>query len=143
MEKTKQNLADFDNILYRQTAVGNTNGVASISGDKILPQGVGGASMLNGMTQVPMVMLDDDIREPITFLKMDIEGSELEAMKGAEQHIRKDKPKLAVCSDHNNHHIYEIPRLMKEYNPQYKLYMRYNGPAHQPWISEYITFAIP
>lgn len=142
MEKMKKNLADFDNIVYRQAAVGNTNGVVDIFGDKIMPQG-SGAFMPHEAVQVPMVRLDDDIREPITFLKMDIEGSELEAMKGAEQHIRKDKPKLAVCAYHNNRHIYEIPRLMKEYNPQYKLYMRYNGPAWQPWISEYVIFAIP
>lgn len=142
MEKIKHNLAGFDNIVYRQAAVGNTNDAVDIFGDKIMPQ-ANEVFMTDHATEVPMVRLDDDIKEPVTFLKMDIEGSELEAMKGAEQHIRKDKPKLAVCSYHNNHHIYEIPRLMKEYNPQYKLYMRYNGPADQPWISEYVTFAIP
>ena len=90
-----------------------------------------------------MVKLDDDITEPVTFIKMDIEGSEIEAMKGAQRHIREDKPKLAVCSYHNNHHIYEIPKLMKEYNPQYKLYMRYNGPKDHVLTSEFVTFAIP
>lgn len=147
MEIMKQRLADFDHIVYRQVAVGSMAGTVCINP-------VNGLSSYTVMSQesnieepshtiqIPMVKLDDDIQEPITFLKMDIEGSELEAMKGAEQHIRNDKPKLAVCSYHNNHHIYEIPQLMKKYNPQYKLYMRYNGPLDNPLTSEYVTFAI-
>lgn len=141
MKVMQENLKDFDNIIYRQAAVGNANG-------SIYMTEFNGAPSSNlvsseGNTEIPMVRLDDDICEPITFIKMDIEGSEIEAMKGAEQHIRRDKPKLAICSYHNNHHIYEIPRLMREYNPQYKLYMRYNGPLNNVLISEFVTFAIP
>lgn len=141
MEEMQKNLQDFDNIIYRQVAVGNMNGniyISDFDGD-ISSNTV--ASM--GNTEIPIVKLDDDIREMITFIKMDIEGSELEAMRGAERHIREDKPKLAVCSYHNNHHIYEIPKLMREYNPQYKLYMRYNGPMNNVLLSEFVTFAIP
>lgn len=141
MKVMQENLKDFDNIIYRQVAVGNANGsiyLEDFNGDP-------SSNLVSskGNTEIPMVKLDDDIREPITFIKMDIEGSEIEAMKGAEQHIRKDKPKLAICSYHNNHHIYEIPKLMREYNPQYKLYMRYNGPLNHVLISEFVTFAIP
>ena len=141
MSALQENLKDFDNIIYRQVAVGNinnnvyrTNYEHSTSGNFISSK---------GNVEIPMVRLDDDISEPVTFIKMDIEGSELEAMKGAELHIRKDKPKLAVCSYHNNHHIYEIPKLMREYNPEYKLYMRYNGPLDHMFTSEFVTFAIP
>ncbi|MDE6675117.1 MAG: FkbM family methyltransferase [Acetatifactor sp.] len=141
MEKMQKNLQDFDNIIYRQVAVGNRNGSIYITGV------VGDLSSnivdSKGNTEIPMVKLDDDISEPITFIKMDIEGSEVEAMRGAERHIREDKPKLAICSYHNNHHIYEIPKLMREYNPEYKLYMRYNGPLDNILISEFVTFAIP
>ncbi len=141
MKVTQENLKDFDNIIYRQTAVGNTNGSICMTEFNGAP----GSNLVSskGDTEIPMVRLDDDICEPITFIKMDIEGSEIEAMKGAEQHIRRDKPKLAICSYHNNHHIYEIPRLMREYNPQYKLYMRYNGPFNNVLASEFVTFAIP
>lgn len=141
MKEMQKNLQDFDNIIYRQVAVGSINNSMYITD-------IAGNSHSNfvsseGTTEIPMVKLDDDIIEPITFIKMDIEGSEIEAMKGAERHIREDKPKLAVCSYHNNHHIYEIPRLMREYNPQYKLYMRYNGPQDHVLTSEFVTFAIP
>ena len=86
--------------------------------------------------------LDEDISESVTFIKMDIEGSELDAIEGAVEHIRKDKPKLAICTYHNNHHIWEIPRRLKEINPDYKLYMRYNGGWDSFSVAEFVTFAI-
>ncbi len=141
MKEMKKRLEGFENIVYRQTAVGNRNGsvhIADFTGDSS-----SNAVSAQGGSEIAMVKLDDDIAEPVTFIKMDIEGSEIEAMKGAQRHIREDKPKLAVCSYHNNHHIYEIPKLMKEYNPQYKLYMRYNGPKDPVLTSEFVTFAIP
>lgn len=140
MEKMQKSLEDFDNIIYRQVAVGARNGNVYMTDFSDASSNVVTAA---GKHEIPMVKLDDDISEPITFIKMDIEGSELDAMKGAEWHIREDKPKLAVCSYHNNHHIYEIPKLMREYNPQYKLYMRYNGPFNHVLLSEFVTFAIP
>ncbi len=148
MEKIKQKLASFDNIIYRQAAAGNKIDMICMtesdidSCHTIMPR-KGRDAAEHNQVWVPMVRLDDDIQEAITFLKMDIEESELEAMKGAKRHIREDKPKLAICSYHNNHHIYEIPRLMREYNPQYKLYMRYNGDMNDSLASEYVTFAIP
>ncbi len=141
MEEMQKNLQDFDNIIYRQVAVGNMNGSVYMKG---FTKDISSNTVASkGNMEIPMVKLDDDIREPITFIKMDIEGSEVEAMKGAERHIREDKPKFAVCSYHNNRHIYEIPKLMREYNPQYKLYMRYNGLLDNILLSEYVTYAIP
>lgn len=91
---------------------------------------------------VEIVTLDEDITEPITFLKMDIEGSELNAINGAVDHLRNDKPKLAISTYHNHHHIWEIPRRIREINPDYQLYMRYNGSDKGVGISEYILFGV-
>ena len=63
--------------------------------------------------------------ERATFVKMDIEGSELEALKGAEKAIKTWKPKLAVCAYHKPEDIITIPKLILEYNPEYKLYIRH------------------
>lgn len=60
-----------------------------------------------------------------TFIKMDIEGSELEALSGSENVIRKFKPKLAVCVYHKPEDILDIPRKILELNPEYKLYLRH------------------
>lgn len=63
-------------------------------------------------------------QDPITFIKMDIEGSELEALKGASQTIRKYKPKLAICVYHRKDDLIEIPKLIKELCPTYRFYLR-------------------
>ena len=55
---------------------------------------------------------------------MDIEGAEYKALLGAEQTIRKYKPKLAISVYHNRCDIWEIPKLVLSYNSDYKLYFR-------------------
>lgn len=57
---------------------------------------------------------------PIGYIKMDIEGNELEAIKGAKKHITRDKPNLMISVYHKIDDIIEIPKLLLEYNPNYK-----------------------
>ena len=74
----------------------------------------------------------------ITFIKMDIEGSELEALRGAEKIIRRDKPRLAVSIYHKPTDYFEIPFLIKEMVPGYKLYIRH----HKPSKNDTVIYAI-
>lgn len=59
------------------------------------------------------------------FIKMDIEGAELEAIKGAKNTIQKYHPQLAISVYHKTEDILELPKLILEYNPRYKLYLRH------------------
>lgn len=59
-----------------------------------------------------------------TYIKMDIEGAEQEALKGCRKIIQTYKPKLAICIYHKPDDLFEIPAMIKEMNPQYKLYVR-------------------
>lgn len=80
----------------------------------------------SGDTEIEVVALDGvDIPEKITFIKMDIEGAELEALKGAQNRIKKDKPKLAICIYHKPEDIIDIPFYIKKLVPDYKLFMRH------------------
>ena len=60
-----------------------------------------------------------------TFIKMDIEGAEYKALKGAERVIRKCHPKLAISVYHKPEDIFDIPSLILEYNSDYRFYLRH------------------
>ncbi len=76
---------------------------------------------------IETVALDELIDERVTFLKMDIEGAEAEAIKGAKNIIQKDKPKLAICIYHKPNDLWEIPLMIHELVPEYKMYIRHMG----------------
>lgn len=59
-----------------------------------------------------------------SYIKMNIEGSEKQALKGAEKTIKKYKPKLAVAGYHRTEDFWKIPSMIKEYREDYKLYLR-------------------
>ena len=65
--------------------------------------------------------------EKATFIKMDIEGSELNAIEGAKDTIVNEKPRLALCIYHKPMDIIEIPSRILELVPEYKLFIRHYG----------------
>lgn len=69
-----------------------------------------------------------------TFIKMDIEGAEIDALYGAKNTIINNKPKLAICIYHSNKHLYEIPLLIHEWVPEYKLYIRHSSEMRQETV---------
>ena len=71
--------------------------------------------------------IDEYIDEKVDFIKMDIEGAELEALKGAEKIIRKYKPQMMISAYHRTSHLWEIPERILSIEPQYKIYL-----GHQP-----------
>jgi FkbM family methyltransferase len=74
-----------------------------------------------------VVPLDDILKnEKITFIKMDIEGAEPQALRGARNIIQNQKPRLAVCVYHDFRHLWEIPLYLKELVPEYKIYLRHH-----------------
>lgn len=73
-----------------------------------------------------------------TFIKLDVEGAELEALKGAADTIRRNRPKLAVCVYHRPGDLFEIPLFIKSLVPEYRFYLR----QHQPVACETVLYAV-
>lgn len=74
---------------------------------------------------IECVNLDDwcakNAVEP-TFIKMDVEGAELDALKGASETIKRLKPKLTICLYHKLEDMWEIPLYLHQIVPEYKFY---------------------
>ena len=83
----------------------------------------------------------DDVAEcrNATFIKMDVEGSELDALRGAKNTILRNKPKLAICIYHHHRDFVEIPNWIHNLVPEYKLYVRH----HSYSVNETVLYAIP
>ncbi len=79
-----------------------------------------------GKSIVKGISLDEIVKdEKVTYIKMDIEGSELNALKGAENTIRNSKPRLAICIYHKPEDILELPLYILGLVPEYKFYIRH------------------
>jgi FkbM family methyltransferase len=78
-----------------------------------------------GQVQVQCVSIDHAIPgfNP-TFISMDIEGTELEALKGAENTIKASRPDLAVCVYHAPNHLWEIALYLNSLELGYRFYLR-------------------
>lgn len=81
----------------------------------------------NGDCNVEVVALDQVISDQITFVKMDIEGSEMKALEGAQNLIKKYKPRLAICIYHKPEDVIDILEYIKSLVPEYKLYIRHHA----------------
>lgn len=99
------------------------------------------AENLSDTVSVPVMPIDEavDPKDKITFIKMDVEGAELESLKGAQKTIQRDKPKLAICIYHKAEDMTEIPLYIKGLVPEYKLYVRH----HSNSSGETVLYAIP
>lgn len=135
-EELKGNLAGYENIVLKNLAVGEEYGELTLSADADKSSIYGEAQQL-----VSMVPIDKDIEEPISIIKMDIEGAEQSALRGARNHIINDYPKLMICVYHGNHDIIEIPMMIEEMRDDYDFYLRYNGNLIVP--TEIVFFCIP
>ena len=103
-------------------------------GNNVPPSTLGGAAMdsafrisPSGRQDIPLVTVDDLLAigeiERVDFLKMDIEGVEMNALQGAAATIRKFRPKLAICVYHRAEDLYVLPRYIQELNLGYRIYL--------------------
>jgi FkbM family methyltransferase len=83
----------------------------------------------SGKNQIELISLDSFFREKSncelpTFIKLDIEGAEKQALIGMSEIIKKAHPKLAVCVYHKPEDVYELPQIISKLG-DYKLSLRH------------------
>lgn len=122
-------------------------GLSDVTGDVYFLQTGNGASKIitdercitDEAQRIKVVRLDTYLEEAPTFIKMDIEGAEYNALLGASEIIKEHKPKLAVSLYHRADDLVRIPLLIHELAPEYKLYLKH----HRTNYMETVLYAKP
>ncbi|WP_278743022.1 FkbM family methyltransferase [Clostridium tyrobutyricum] len=79
-----------------------------------------------GEFNIQVVRGDDVIKKyKPTYIKLDIEGSEQEAICGMKNIIIENHPKLAISIYHKQNDLWDIPLLIHNIENSYKLYIRH------------------
>ncbi len=136
LELAEKNLAQYDNIdlvpkgLWSkpcQICFDSRSGGEYIGSGFVAPL-PGSDWTAKTSNMVPVTSLDAFFRdmpenEWPTLIKMDIEGSEKEALTGTAQIIKRKKPRLMICAYHKPEDIYELPQTILSLREDYKLYL--------------------
>lgn len=90
---------------------------------------------------VPAVTIDDVVEEQhlgrVDFIKMDIEGGEVDALRGAEETLKRFTPRLAISVYHRPPDLPDIVTLVRQACPIYRLYLSHKSPG----LAETVLFA--
>jgi FkbM family methyltransferase len=92
-----------------------------------------------GQAMVKTISIDTALHGTMaTMIKMNIEGSEMRALKGAKQTIQQYNPVLAIAGYHKTWDFWSVPLLIKSFHATYKIYLR----SYMNHIS-FVYYAVP
>lgn len=132
-------LNNMENVTIINAGVSERSGEAFLGGTGIgaFISETGGA----GDKKINLVSIDDlrdqSEQKRVGFIKMDIEGAELGALKGAARVLAEDKPVLSVALYHSGRDFFEIPEYVKKINPAYRMMIVHTNPL-TPLFEEYL-----
>lgn len=112
-----------DNVEILQVAVSSEDGVATISENNIsssITQNGTGARIQ--VARLDALFFDKNI--PVSYIKIDLEGFDYDALRGAENLIRANKPRIAVTTYHKKEHAAQIEAYLKGIVPEYKIFTK-------------------
>ena len=93
------------------------------------------SAILPGAAQsIEAAPVDDLIEEPLSYIKLDVEGAEREALEGCRRQILAYKPKLAISAYHRNEDLFALPLQISAMRADYRIYLR-----HHPYIPAWDT----
>lgn len=135
-DKLRAVLRDKHDCLCFEAGVWDQNGELSFREGDL----AGSRIEARGGVKVRVMSIDEceECREA-TFIKMDIEGSELMALRGARQTIKRNRPILTICIYHTDEDMLSILEWMRENLTDYRYYCRH----HSYYKEDTIVYAVP
>ncbi len=134
MEISRSALYGYPNINFFQYGASNRTGTASFSSN-------GSTSSIKdkGDLVVHLETIDNLIKSPITFMKMDIEGAEAQAIEGAIETITENHPILAISVYHHTSDLRVIPMQISQIWEDYNIYLRH----YTEGVVETVMYFVP
>lgn len=124
-----------DRIAAHQAATGERNKRVLMDAGKGVASKIG-----NGGCEVECVSLDSALADvPVSFIKMDIEGSELDTLAGARELIQKNAPILAICAYHRQSDLWNIPLFIHNLSSDYSFHFQ----SHDLEGWDVVCYAVP
>ena len=119
--QAEDNLAEMRNVKIINM------GLSSRSGSLRFNPAMGSASHVaeDGCEVIQVDTLDNVVREKVTYIKLDVEGAESEAISGCRHHILDDHPRLAISVYHRPKDIRELTMQVLGIRSDYDLYLRH------------------
>ncbi len=121
MNAAKQRLQSMANIEFKEIGLSDVSGELSFNADS----GSASSVSLDGTETISVTTLDEAIPGPVSFIKMDLEGWEMNALSGSVLHIKEFSPKLAISVYHSSRDFLRVPEFIKSINRDYKIYLRH------------------
>ena len=121
-------------MLFRSGSVSNGQGALTSEINQIQPSASSDASF-------PFVSIDDYVRANdlrVDVIKMDIEGGEGDALKGAEHTLRTFQPRLMISAYHRDDDLWVLRKQIQDINPNYTFHFGHHTPVQ--WES--VLYAI-
>jgi len=117
-------MTDPDRIFPVESGVSRSTGTVYFRKEGSLDSRVVGTY---SNTTVPVVSIDEftEGKDPPTLIKMDIEGSEEDALAGARRTIQEYSPRLAISVYHKATDLWRLPLLIRQINGTYQMYLRH------------------
>ena len=70
----------------------------------------------------------------VTYIKADVEGADIQALRGMRQTLQRCRPKLNFAAYHRFEDVFRLPLRIHAYDPAYQIYLR-----HHPYIPAWDT----
>jgi len=134
--KLSKKAASFDNITIIKKGVYKNDAVLKFNGTNTSSSQISD----DGNIKIEVTALDNALKDKkVSFIKMDIEGAEYDALSGAKNIIVNQKPTLAISVYHKFDDIYKLPFLIESFGVKYKYYLRHYAMCS----AETVLYAIP
>ncbi|MGP1599332.1 FkbM family methyltransferase [Peptoanaerobacter stomatis] len=88
------------------------------------------------VSKINVDTIDNMIKGKVDYIKMDIEGFEMQALYGAQNTIKNNNPKMLISAYHKVTDMWEIPQYVKKINSNYKIILTHQ--PHAPYEPEFI-----